>query len=365
MKSTMNSETNEVMNALHYRPSISVIMPFEPKMSLKTELQHALKVATDKIEKELTGQYPDDICLLIMHKLKLLIKNLNYNTHKKGIAIYVSPVFEKVLYLDIAVEEKIIIDGSFEIRDLVYSKKQINKYLVMILSSRNCQVFLGNTTEFVRIITNSSDRVSAAENDLPERVANFADMSERHEIQTKKFLLDVDNSLKLILASYPLPLFVLGAEKVLGYFKSITKHSGSVVEYIHGNYEMATIPQLIKVLEPYKANWKNILEKNLLNKLDDAAGAKRLVHGIKEVWRAAANKNGQLLLVEKNYMYVAQQASDKEVIYKVQEPYNKFSYIKDAVDDVIEKVLEGGGDVEFVEDGMLKAYNHIALIKFY
>jgi hypothetical protein len=57
--------------------------------------------------------------------------------------------------------------------------------------------------------------------------------------------------------------------------------------------------------------------------------------------------------------------SYEEVIYKAQEPYNKFSYIKDAVDDVMEKVLETGGDVEFVEEGLLKEYQHIALIQYY
>jgi hypothetical protein len=35
------------------------------------------------------------------------------------------------------------------------------------------------------------------------------------------------------------------------------------------------------------------------------------------------------------------------------------------VDDVIEKVLENGGDVEFVDEGVLKDYHHIALILFY
>ena len=63
-------------------------------------------------------------------EIKGIIKNLNFNTYKKSIAIYVSPVFEKVLYLDIAVEEKIIIDESFEIRDLVSCKREIQEYLV-------------------------------------------------------------------------------------------------------------------------------------------------------------------------------------------------------------------------------------------
>ena len=54
---------------------------------------------------------------------------------------------------------------------------------------------------------------------------------------------------------------------------------------------------------------------------------------------------GRLLVVAKNYMYAAEHGDSEDIIYKAAEPYNKFSHIKDAVDDVIEKVLENGGDV--------------------
>ncbi|MBK6634610.1 MAG: hypothetical protein IPG38_10090 [Chitinophagaceae bacterium] len=64
-------------------------------------------------------------------------------------------------------------------------------------------------------------------------------------------------------------------------------------------------------------------------------------------------------------MYAAERGSSDEIIYKAIKPYNRYSYIKDAVDDVIEKVLENGGDVEFVDEGVLKEYQHIALILFY
>lgn len=358
-------EINEVIQATHYRPAVSIIMPFEPKMNLKSELTYALKLSADTVEKQLVKEYPDEICSLIMRKLRSILNTLNYNTHKKSIAIYVSPVFEKVLYLDIAVEKKVFVDESFEIRDLVYCKKQLNKYLVLMISSKECRIFLGNTTDFVRIMTNTPDVAPAYQIDLPEKVSNFTDKSSIHEIQLNKFLHQVDNSLSIILNAYKLPLFILGVEKVLGTFKKITKHTGSIIDYINGNFEKASIPELLDILKPHKADWKNIIERNLLNKLVEAVGNKRLVFGIRDVWRSAANQKGQLLVVEKNYMYAAENSSSNDIIYKAIEPFNKFSYIKDAVDDVIEKVLENGGDVEFVEEEMLKEYNHIALIQYY
>ena len=83
MDPVVTPEIREVMEALHYRPAVSIIMPFEPKMSLKTELTHSLKTAADKVEQELLENYPDEMGMLVMQKLRGIIKGLNINTHKK------------------------------------------------------------------------------------------------------------------------------------------------------------------------------------------------------------------------------------------------------------------------------------------
>ncbi len=363
MNKSISPEVKELMEVIHYRPAVSIILPFEPKMGIKDELNYSLKIAAAKAEQQLKDNYPEEIVSLVMQKLRNCIRNLNFNTHKKSIAMYVSPVFEKVLYLDIVVEEKIIVDESFEIRDLVFSKKQLHKYLVLLLSSKQMSLYLGNSETFATLVSNES--VHASVNEVPERVANFSDMHERKEIIMNKFLLHIDNTLNIILNTYRLPLFVVGTERILGHFKSVTKHGGAVIEYIQGNYEDATPYELKKIIEPHITDWKMIIQKDLLNKLEEAAGKKKLAEGIKDVWREAMHNKGRVLAVEKNYLYAAAHGSKEDMIEEAKLPYNKFSYIKDAVDDIIEKVLENGGDVEFTDEGILKDYQHIALIQYY
>ena len=63
-------------------------------------------------------------------------------------------------------------------------------------------------------------------------------------------------------------------------------------------------------------------------------------------------------------MYPARHGSNiEEVICNAIGLDNTFSYIKDAGDDVLEKVLLDGGEVEFVEEGLLGQYQHIAFIQ--
>ncbi len=355
----------EILESPKYLPCISLIMPFEPKMGLKKELDYKLKTAVARIERELFKVYPPEKSSPLLKKLENVLNELNYYTHKKSIAIFISPILEKVYYLDMPVEEKIIIDESFEIRDLIYSKKQIHKYLLAVLSSKWTKIYVGNTSSFVKVTSNVPDNIEAFKKDINEKVANFSDEKKLKELLLNKFLLHTDNGLTLLLRAYKLPLFVMGTAKTIGHFKSITHNSKHVIDYIHGNFEEKTEVELHEIMEPFVADWKKVMQVNVLKQLDDAMSSKRLVFGINNVWKSATQKRGKLLVVEKNYIYPAEQSSTPEVIYKKDFSVKNAFYIKDAVDDIIEKVLTSGGDIEFVDEGILKDFQKIALIEYF
>ncbi len=353
------------MGAVHYRPAVSLILPFEPLKQPYTKLAYSLKLALHKVEDELMENFPADLALVVIKKLRQQMQDINFKSDKKSVAFYASPVFEKTLYLDVPVEEKIIVDESFEIRDLVYSRKQLHKYLVLLLTGKESRIFLGNGKTLVRLIPDNPETVYAYINEAPERVANFSDMNERKEMMMDKFLHHIDKGLEGILNTHPLPLFVMGTERILGHFNKITRHAAAVVEYVRGNYLGYHVPELMEVLQPAILQWQKKREQDLLAQLDAARSRQRMVSGIIPVWREAMQGNGRLLVIEKNYMFPAQRVAGDLEIEALTTPFNELSYIRDAVDDVIEKVLQNGGDVEFVEEGLLKEAGQIALIQHY
>ncbi|MGE5106403.1 MAG: hypothetical protein ACM3H8_02585, partial [Sphingobacteriales bacterium] len=257
-----------------------------------------------------------------------------------------------------------IIDESFEIRDLVYSKKDLHKYLVLILSAEWTKIFMGNSNQFIRLKTATPDNVNAIWNEPPSKTANFSDPSYRKEVMLNKFLKYTDDGLSIILNATPFPVFVMGTDRTIGHFKKITDNKRHIIEYVPGNYEEATESEIRKTLAPYINDWKKVKQDNILHQLDAAMSAGKLVTGIVKAWKKVTEKNSRLLVVEKNYIYPAQHVTETEIIPHDPSGINGL-FIKDAVDDVIEKVLVNGGDVEFVDEGLLKDYNHIALIQYY
>jgi len=347
------------------KPAVSIILPFEPKMSLKSEIEYKLKFSFARVEKELLDNYPKDKAMMVIQKLKNLIQSLNFDTHKKSIALFVSPMIAKVFYLDIPVEEKIIIDESFEIRDLIYSKKQMIQYLVLMISENSSKIWLGNCSKFVLIKSNIPDSLKAEDRDMPSRIPRIDDIQAHHELLLNKFLYHMDEGLSLVLKAYPIPVFVMGTVKAIGHFKKLTRNTTSIIEYIHGNYEYHSETEIRQILKPFVEDWNKIRQQDLLHQLDRAMSEKKLVWGMENVWKAAAHKNGRMLVVEKDFIFPAHYGKENDTIYKEDLTLHQAFYIKDAVDDAIEKILLTGGDVQFVDHGVLEDKGRIALITHY
>lgn len=357
MKTLFSSDIQNVIEAVHYRPSVSIIMPFEPKVNAKTELNQQFRIVVDNVKRELKKNYSEELTTLVVTKLKQVIAQLNFSTFRKSIALYVSPVFEKVLYLDIPVRQKIVIDGSFRVRDLLEARKDLHEYMVLVLSGKCSKVYVGNYDAFTRVKANIPDNIAAFKNDIPEKVSNFSDTSSRREVLLDKFLHHTDEGLRFLLQVYTLPVFVMGTKRVLGHFKAITRNDKSIVCYILGNYEDASDAELARALKPNLDDWKKVRMKYLVQLVQKSAGKGKLAVGIKKVWENASQRRGRLLIIEKDFA----PDTDEQKTGCLSSPAST----KDAVDIVIEKVLEQGGDVEFVDKGMLGEFDHIALIQYY
>lgn len=353
----------QVENAIILIPAVTIILPFEPKMDCEIRLQGLLDATMDNIEQQLLENYPDYIACLIMQKIKAIVRHLNFNTHKKSIAIYVSPFFEKLLYLDFEVQQFVTIKDGFRIRDLVNFKIKETKYWVLELGSKASFIYEGNAGSLTKIISNSPGSFYAHEKTSMEGML-FKAQHKSIELILESFLRHIDNSLGNLLHGNEAPVFVVGNPTIINQFRHLTKYGNQINEWVKSDCGSITQEKLKELVAPFIAGWKAVGQQNTLAKLQKASLAGKLVWGIKNVWSQALHHKGSLLVVEENYMYPAQHGSSiDEVICNAIGSDNTFSYVKDVVDDVIEKLLLDGGGVEFVEEGLLEAYQHIAFIQ--
>jgi hypothetical protein len=129
-------------------------------------------------------------------------------------------------------------------------KKEFN-YLVLLLSAHEFQLYLYDQVKLNPLTINAKENVNDIKRDMPEKVGNFSDATDKKELLTDKFLLHIDKALGKVLNEHHVPLFVLGAKKTTGHFKQLSKHNKQITECIDGNYLHAASHELIALLAPH------------------------------------------------------------------------------------------------------------------
>jgi hypothetical protein len=159
----------------------------------------------------------------------------------------------------------------------------------------------------------------------------------------------------------PFRLVVVGEKNVLSIFRSVTSHQDVLVGMIEGNYAATSPHDLGKIVWPIVKKAMAGTSEQAMHDLKTAERSRNVAFGIDTVGHLAGSGAGGTLFVEEDYhMKGGIRKTDHSLIrpedLDIQEP------IDDAVDAIINKVLEQGGNVVFLESGALTELKKIAII---
>jgi len=329
------------------QPTLAAVFPFDPKMTPRSEVELAVRRILGSAENALLARHSSEVAMPVIKRLQQALRSLNYSTHKRSVAVWASSVMSGTIYMDFAVEERLFVDRPFRIRDLADCKPSGKEYLLLLLSSNESRMYLKDGNDLKLIKSNTPQNIYAWLNEVPEKTGNFSDREDRHEVMLNKFLHHMDEGLEHVLKAYPLPVFVAGTERITGHFGRLTRHARNIAGYVHKHCIHSTGQELETMLQPLLDQWQQLRQNMLLLQLQKAAEAGKLVCGIEEVRKAARCSNARLVVIESS-----------------EAPATGF-FTDGPLDQIVEKVLASGGDVEKLDSDMLDRYGLVALIRYY
>ncbi len=347
---------------VYHFPHVTIFMPFETKLQDKRIIEQSLFNAVDMVSSKLGKRFPGDLGELVEQKLENIIRNLNYNTLRKSIAIFVSPVFENVLYLNFEVEERVVVGGRFQIRDIVQSRRLPRQFHVLVLDENEGRIFLDDATSSIHLYADDSYRHKKPDK-YEEEELSVGKNSEDKNNYVNSFLHRINQSLNDILLTRRLPVFVMGNKSLLHQFRAIAHPNGAIAGWVEGKFRGLSLQQLKQRLQPLLLNWQFLRQQHLSHLLENAVINNSLVTGFSQVQKNIMKHHGKILLIGKRYLYTGkwQEPDDR---MSGQKKLSRYSYLKDSIDEMVEKLLEDGGDVELVDDVVLEEYKQIALITY-
>jgi hypothetical protein len=352
---------------------VSVIVPtHRTSPDRRTDPLNTQK-AIEKAEGLMMMKYPADIVVSLTKKLKELFLQIDFDHNEDGLGLFVSPNIQLQTSFPFPVKEKIIVGDSFGIRDVLYKENFSDPYHVLLLTEQGARLFYGSLN-FLEETIDSQFPLHYEDDYIynpPIRTTSYAgqahvrsiekDKSELEAIRYSSFLHLVDTFLDQYLLNND-ALIVLGVKKNLALYEKISRHQQKLVGKIAGNYSHLNLKQLSDLVLPVIFGYQQDIRAKLIEEFREQHT--RGKGGIQDVWKAAIERSAFKLLVEKDYSCAGFLDADKKHIY-LKPPQKPHTKLADAVDALIELILEKEGHVYFVENGLLKDYGRIALITRY
>ena len=171
-----------------------------------------------------------------------------------------------------------------------------------------------------------------------------------NDVQLRTLLQRVDHHFAHYYTQDPLGVVVIGTTRDQVMFASLTAFSDVIVGQIDGDHSATSTRDLGRIVWPVVKNVMANAGEKMERDLAAATRAHNVVIGIDAVVKSVDAGVGATLLVEDGYQVT---------------PPNSSSLLDDVdnvVDVVIDKVLALGGNVIFVENGLLNKFQSAALI---
>lgn len=355
---------------------VSIIVPthrLSPERRVdKLEVERAINNAKELLKYRYTVS---DITPLLQ-AIDELYEGIDFIHNSDGVGLYISPNIKLAVQYPFPVEEKVMVEDNFELRDLLYKMNYANPYFVLLLTQKGVRLFESTWDDLNEIKDNNFPKEYVEEYlyNPPSRATSYAghaqlqsvekDKSMLEEIRFKDFFRHADELLNDYLVGNT-PLILLGVEKELSWFENISAHKKHIIDKIAGSYNYSNQTQLADITWPAMRLHLDNERVQLIKEFTEKMGEHLGISGIQEVWQAAKEGKAFKLLVEKDFRRPGFVNKDDEYRLHLHPPQKLHRVLADAVDDIIEMVLEKNGHVFFTDNDMLKDYQRIALITRY
>ena len=341
-----------LLQAIHGYPAVSLLMNTTCAAVMTTPdaatLRRLVRQATQRLTSETLSETAE-----VLLALDRLATQAAVGPTGRALAVYASPGGAFIVHLPVEVHERVAIDPTFATRDLVRSLHRTPRHAVLVLTSREARL-LDGIGETLRPAPGSTFPLSN-----PKQQTKDPSRPGMSVADNTTFLQHVEQALTLHLQRHPAPVVIVGPERVLARFMALTKVprlAGTIPADI-GNHQLTALVQRIRpVLESYLRGRQD----EGLRLLDRRTGEKRAVSGMQSCWLAARYEPVEMLAVEEGLFYPARLSSDGDLLMPADDVEHP-EVLDDAVDELIERVLQRGGWVALVEDGTLAAHDRVAL----
>ncbi len=322
--------TKKATKPLQFISSLGFVMPFQPSMWDDKSIQSALDYTTHIIETKLKISYSDECTNTMLGRIKQLFDRLNFNTHRKSIAVLISADSEKVMYLNFPVKLFVSTRSFISVLDLVTSIKQQPGFYLLFNSKDNLMLFEYCNKQLNKVYEQKPDAVSGY----------FVDGAIR-----------ASSVITYMNTNYQKPVFIVGSREDVSSFQSTVSYPEIIFQVINTPVQYSA-EMMQTIVTEIVEQWSHWLSKFQVRRIAMAKKGNTLIFKYSAVLQALCNSADGLMLMDKRVKKELQKPATGDILFMD----SKFFISQ------IEKFVDRGNCIVIKENALLRDWGGIVLL---
>ncbi|HLG40213.1 MAG TPA: hypothetical protein VI461_11115, partial [Chitinophagaceae bacterium] len=254
--------------------SLGMVIPFQPSMwddrSLQSVLSYAIEMAQEKME----GRFSAECIGKVTNRLRKLFAGLNFNTHRKSLAIVLSRDEEKVIYIGYQVKPVVFFSKFISLLDLTANMRQEPSFYIVVFQKHTVRIYEYNIQKLTRVF------------DQPD------------ETCVNDLFWSANAAINLLNGQHEKPVFVTGSPNLVELFCNDQEYSDIFFPLL---YEADPVNQVktITLAKEISDHWNYWQSKFIAARVLIAKKTNSIISNVEAVVHALGKGLNDLLLIDK------------------------------------------------------------------
>ncbi len=362
------------LRAVQADPAVSIFVKTHRTHPDNEQDPIALKNQLTEAKNRLENEYDKRTADAILSNIESQFDEFDHNYNLDTLAIFATTEDVKLLRLPFDAKERVVIGSKFATRDLMREIGSSVGYYVLVITSENARLLEGINDRLVKEIGGQSERQKQMSEltfpikntTLPSGSKADKTGSSDDDSYLKEFMNRVDKSLQQFVNQNPLPVILVGDSRTMGFFEQMCDNPSVIIGKVDNLSKLQddNPSHIIEGVQAIVDEQRNKRYEEALGDLGKARNEKMVRTDLQQIYRSALEGNFVKLLVRQGHMVPATIDEQNATLLVSDDPAAE-GVTDDAVAEIIELVVNHGGEVVFLPPEQMDDKEPIALITRY
>lgn len=298
---------------------------------------------------------------MLTEKLEHLAGTVDHNYNMESLILFVNEDIAEMVRLPVEVTNRVIIDDTFAVRDLIRAVNMNTHYFILVLSKDGARLIEAMNDKEIR---EWGDPFPIENEAYSKMLSPEAKAADREKDLIAEFFNFVDKRVNEVIKERNIPVLICSDEEnYYKYLKVADRKDTIIPDFLSRSRQQDKAQTIVsdawQLMKDYTAQKNETRKSELLQAVND----NKFLSDTSEIRNAISMGRVQTLFIE-NGLYQPAAIEDNAVVYK-EETGNDPGSVDDIYDDLIQMNLEFGGDVVFLPPGELRKFNGFGAVTRY